>query len=78
MLPLLFAGDRHFAAGMTPHPRDLPIRRALMYSDWEQGSAFRTRARENFDADMEGHRRLALREPLTQATTGIVSGSVVR
>ena len=78
LFPLLFTRDSHFAAGMTPHPRDLPIRRALMYSDWEQRSEIGTGVTENVDADkMGGHRRLVLREPLTQFTTGIVSASVV-
>jgi len=60
---------RHFAGSLTPHARDLPIRRALMYSDWEQRSAS--------EAADSNSRKLALRQPLTQFTTGIVSGSVV-
>lgn len=48
-----------------------------MYSDWEQRSASVAGAGENFDTDAEGNRKLALREPLTQITTGIISGSVV-
>ena len=38
-----------------------------MYSDWE----------ERHDSAANGDRKLALREPLTQLTTGIISGSVV-
>lgn len=48
-----------------------------MYSDWEQRSTSAAEAGENFDTNAEGNRKLALREPLTQFTTGIVSGSVV-
>lgn len=63
---------------MTPHARDLPIRRALMYSDWEQhGSAAVIGADEGLDTDAQGNRKLALRDPLTDFTTGIVSASVV-
>ena len=76
--PSLLAGgilSRHFAASLTPHARDLPNRRALMYSDWERRSVSAEGAVEGFDA--EGNRKLALRETLTDITTGIVSGSVV-
>ena len=49
-----------------------------MYSDWEQRSTPAAEAGENSDIDVEGNnRKLALREPLTQVTTGIISGSVV-
>lgn len=49
-----------------------------MYSDWEQRSASASVAGESFDdTAAEGNRKLALREPLTQITTGIISGSVV-
>lgn len=46
-----------------------------MYSDWEQRAE--SVAGEGLDTDAEGNRKLALREPLTQITTGIISGSVV-
>lgn len=68
---------RHFAAALTPHAQDLPIRRALMYSDWEKRSASVVGAGESHDGDAEANRKLALREPLTQITTEIISGSVV-
>ena len=49
-----------------------------MYSDWEQRSASAEEG-EGVVAEVDGHNReLALREPLTQLTTGIISGSVVR
>lgn len=38
-----------------------------MYSDWDERAA----------SVADGDRKLALREPLTQLTTGIISGSVV-
>ena len=69
--------SRHFAAALTPHARDLPIRRALMYSDWKQRSASVAGAEGVSDTNAEGNRKLALREPLAQITTGIISGSVV-
>ena len=47
-----------------------------MYSDWEDRSAS-IAGEEGTDADSEGNRKLALREPLTQLTDGIVSLSVV-
>lgn len=78
--PSLLAGgilSRHFAASLTPHARDLPNRRALMYSDWEGRSVSAEGAVEGFDTDAEGNRKLALRETLTDITTGIVNGSVV-
>jgi len=73
--------SRHFAASLTPHARDLPNRRALMYSDWEHRSTSAAGAAaegEGVVAEAGGiDRKLALREPLTQVTTGIISGSVV-
>lgn len=65
---------------MTPHPRALPIRRALMYSDWEpRSSATRTGVRDALNiAELdEGNRKLTLRQPLTDLTTGILSGALV-
>lgn len=65
---------------MTPHPRDLPIRRALMYSDWEQrSSAAGTGVGGGLDVTEmdEANRRLGLRDPLAEITTGILSGALV-
>lgn len=73
-------GNRHFAASMTPHPRDLPIRRALMYSDWEpRSSAAGTGVGDALNiAELdEGNRKLTLRQPLTDLTTGILNGALV-
>lgn len=78
--PSLIAGDMHsrrFAASLTPYARDLPIRRALMYSDWEERSTAVTGAAEGYGTDEEGNRKLALNEPLTQGATGIITVSVV-
>eukprot|EP00903_Cladosiphon_okamuranus_P013477 g12552.t1 len=82
--PLPKTGDltlhdrRHFAASMTPHPRDLPIRRALMYSDWEpRSSAAGTGGVGDGQGVIEtdgANRRLDLKEPLP--ATEILSGAL--
>lgn len=49
-----------------------------MYSDWDRRSEIEAGETEDFNADiLGGHRDLALREPLTQLTTGIVDTSMV-
>eukprot|EP00752_Nemacystus_decipiens_P006177 g5574.t1 len=70
---------RHFAASMTPHPRDLPIRRALMYSDWERRSSAGGEAAEDgpdFTQAGDATRSLGVSDDATDLATGIIGGAL--
>lgn len=50
-----------------------------MYSDWEKRFEVKAGATEDADTDMlGGQQERALRQPLTELTTDIVSASVVK